>query len=608
VLVILGALIAAAALAAYGYLRRERLGRAGLGFAALRWVAIACLVLLVFDPPWAGTAAALPPTVLLDRSLSMGVRGGRWEQARDSAAALAGTAGRVLGFGRTVGPMADSLPGDGSTMLRDALVTARAIGGPIWVVTDGEITDAAALPAGALDGVRLVVLPRDSVPGAAVVGLRTPTMVRAGDSIAVAVTLATWGRIAADSARVEIDIDGRRALVRSVALPPSPATLQRRLPVPSSALRTGDHVIEARIAVTGDAEPADDARVRIVTVTAAPPLVVIVDPASWEGRFLFETVQDVAGMPTRGFARVGFGRWIDLAASRPVTADGVRAAAAGSALLVVHGSADITRGLSRAGPVWEWGVGGRGEQVLPGDWYVVDQVPPSGLLAALARVEWDSVPPLASLQASPSDTGQAVLLARRGRRGEPRAVVVGAVERGRPTLRTLASGFSRWSLRGGASREALRALVAAGADWLLASAGPEARSPLDADREVTRGTPVSFRWRGAAVPDSLHVTVMSGQDERDLVLRFDATGRAGLLLPVGVHAWSTPGLGASGTVAVEGYSEEFPPGPVTVASVESAPPRASGPPSRVRDHWWMYLLVLVALVGEWAWRQRRGLP
>jgi len=602
----LAALAAAAALAGYSYLRRERLGGAGLAFAVLRWFAIAVLVLLVFDPPWPGPSAPQPAVVLLDRSLSLGVQGGHWREARDTAAALAGPGGRVLGFGRTVGPMADSLPQDGSTMLRDALTTARAIGGPIWVVTDGEIADGAALPAGALEGVRVLVLPRDTAPGAAVTGMQVANVVRAGDSIPIVLTLATWGGIVGDSLRLEVEIDDRPILARTVALPPPPATMQRTLRAPSSGLEPGDHVIALRIAVPGDAERADDVRLRVVSVTAAPPVVVVADPASWDGRSVFETVEAVAGMPTRGFARVGFGRWIELGTSQPVSAEAVRAAAAASALLVVHGSAEIVRGLSRTGPVWEWALDDRGAQELAGDWYVLGEVPPSELSAPLARVEWDSVPPLTRLHASPADTGRAVLLARLGRRGQPRAVVVGAVERDRRVLRTLGSGFYRWSLRGGAGREALRSLVAAGTDWLLASSGPEARSPLVVDRDVTRGTPVNFRWRAAEVPDSLPITLTSGVDRREIVLRFDATGGAGLLLPVGVHRWSAPGLGAAGTVAVEPYSEEFPPAPVSIAAGGTA--ESPGVPSRLRDRWWLYLLVVVVLVGEWAWRQRRGLP
>ncbi|MBE0592059.1 MAG: hypothetical protein IH616_06635, partial [Gemmatimonadales bacterium] len=473
---------------------------------------------------------------------------------------------------------------------------------------DGEVADAAALPRSSLDGVRFVVLPRDSVPGAAVTGFRAAPAVHAGDSIPIAVTLATWGGIAADSARIEIDVDGRRTVVRTVALPPPPATLQRSLQVPSAGLRAGDHVIDLRIAVTGDAEPGDNARVRVVSVTAAPPLVVVIDPASWEGRFLFETFQAVAGVPTRGFARIGNGRWIDLATSRAVPSEEVRAAAVASALLVVHGSGNAVGLASRRGPVWEWTVTDTGEQTLAGDWYVLDELPASRLLAALARVEWDSVPPLTSLQSSPADTGQAVLVARLGRRGQPRSVVVSAVDGGRRVLRTLGTGFYRWSLRGGASREALRALVAAGTDWLLASAGLDARAPLEVDREVTRDTPVSFRWGGAPVPDSLPVTVESDGVERRFVLRFDATGRADLALPVGVHRWSVPEPPVSGIVAVEAYSDELPPAPVTVPRVESAGRRPPGAPSHVRDRWWMYVVVLIALIGEWAWRQRRGLP
>ena len=605
--VVSGALIGAAALAAYAYLRRERLGRAGWGLAALRWATIAGLVLLAMNPPWPGAGQARPPLVLLDRSLSFGVRGGRWTEARDSAAALAGADGRVLGFGATTGPVTDSEPGDGTTRLRDALATARAVGGPVVVVTDGEVADAAALPPGALDGVRLVVLRRDSAPGAAATGFRVPPLVHLGDTVPMVATIATWGGLPADSARLEVEFDGRRAVVQTVALPTSPATLQRTLAVPTAGLRPGDHVVALRIAVDGDPESQDDVRMRVITLAAAAPLVVIANPASWEGRFLFETFRAVAGVPTRGFARIGREAWLDLATSRGVTPDEVRRAAAQSALLVIHSPAEIVLGGTRT-PLWHWRAAGVGEAVVPGDWYVDREPAPSPLQRALARVEWDSVPPLTGVPPSPTDTGEVVLSARRGRRGQSRAVVVSGVEDGRRVLRTLATGFYRWALRGGASREAMRALVAGGTDWLLASSGPDARALLVADRDVPRGTPVSFRWSGGGAPDSLQITVTSGTEQRAAVLHFDAAGGADVRLPVGAHAWAAPTLGTSGTVAVEPYSAEFPPAPVTVAAATPPVGSSSGVPSRVRDRWWVYALVLLLLVGEWAWRQRRGLP
>ena len=76
----------AAALAAFTYLRLERTGRRGwvpLACRAVAWGALGLLLLNV-SCPIAGTVRR--PLVLLDASLSLTAPGGRWREARDSAA------------------------------------------------------------------------------------------------------------------------------------------------------------------------------------------------------------------------------------------------------------------------------------------------------------------------------------------------------------------------------------------------------------------------------------------------------------------------------------------------------------------------------------------
>ena len=64
--------------------------RVTLGFAALRAAALGALVLLVWNPTAARVeAGGASPLVLLDASLSMAGHGGRWQEALDTARALA---------------------------------------------------------------------------------------------------------------------------------------------------------------------------------------------------------------------------------------------------------------------------------------------------------------------------------------------------------------------------------------------------------------------------------------------------------------------------------------------------------------------------------------
>jgi hypothetical protein len=598
-------LVLAAALAAYVYVIRERLGPAGAGFAALRVAAVGLLLLLLANAPWPGRTPGLPATVLVDRSLSMGAPGGHWRAALDSARAIAGREGTILGFGSGVGPLVDSVPASGDSRLAEALVVARAAGGPVHVVTDGEIADAAMLDSSAVAGVSVVILPRDTVPGVALVHTSMPTMIRRGDTVDVTVGLATWGAITAESSLVDVMIDGRRMITRSVALPQAPARVTRNISVPSAGVAAGDRVVEVRHRTEGDVNPEDDVRTRIVTVTVDPPITLIADPAGWDARYLYEVLMSVGGVPVQGFMRVTDERWVDMRSGEPMAAERVVRAARTAALLVVAGSDAVVREQARRGALWRWGDPAEGVQ---GDWYVSAAVPPSPMTAALTRVGWDSLPPLTTLGTSTPGAGDAILAARMGRRGAQHAVVVAMESGGTRSLETRAAGFHRWGLRGGAGDEALRTLLAAGIDWLLRSNRADAVSPLTATRSVPQSTPVNFRWHGGEIRDSLRITVSTDSTRTDTVLRFGPDGIARLALPQGVYRWAAADVGARGTVAVEPYSDEFPPQPVWTPGPSLPVDDAGGPRGYPRDRWWIFLLVVVALAAEWAWRQRRGLP
>ncbi|MDH3456231.1 MAG: hypothetical protein OER90_05265, partial [Gemmatimonadota bacterium] len=83
----------AAVLALFVYLGRERLGREGLGLAALRTVGLSALVLLVLNPGCAQSGQRGAPVVLLDVSLSMGSDVHQWQTAVDTSGILAGSNG-----------------------------------------------------------------------------------------------------------------------------------------------------------------------------------------------------------------------------------------------------------------------------------------------------------------------------------------------------------------------------------------------------------------------------------------------------------------------------------------------------------------------------------
>jgi hypothetical protein len=74
-----------------------------------------------------------------------------------------------------------------------------------------------------------------------------------------------------------------------------------------------------------------------------------------------------------------------------------------------------------------------------------------------------------------------------------------------------------------------------------------------------------------------------------------------------VYRWRAADGPERGLVVVEEYSDEWRPATPTLASQ----PGAVGDERRevgARDRWWLYVLALGALVAEWAWRRREGLP
>ncbi|HEX4574960.1 MAG TPA: hypothetical protein VH158_07500, partial [Gemmatimonadales bacterium] len=200
------------------------------------------------------------------------------------------------------------------------------------------------------------------------------------------------------------------------------------------------------------------------------------------------------------------------------------------------------------------------------------------------------------------------------RRGAPRPVVVLSEQGGSRRAAITAGGLYRWAFRGGANAEAYRALVAALTDWLLASAAATSDEVVPAAREVPNGMPVAWRWTGVGAPRPVALELVGPGGARVDTLRFDVDGRAELRLPAGVYRYAPGALGraprgvrAAGLVAVDTYSDEWPPSPPVLA------PQAGAPAARhvsvgLRERWWLFVVAVAAFAAEWAGRRVLGLP
>jgi len=586
----------AAALAALTYRRFEALSARAWLPMALRAVAWGALGVLILNPGCAGPADRRPPVVLLDGSLSMTSIPGRWPLALDTARAL----GDVRWFG-DARPASDSLPDRGQSDLAPALAASAASGRRVVVVTDGELGDAAEIPADLLTSSGIVVLPRPGIRDLAVGQVTAPRRITAGDSFTVSVEVRLAGEGPPDSAVVELSLGGR-LLGRRAGLVAAGASVPVTFRVGSRGIPPGSHLIRAALVGAGDAEPRDDARLVALAISATPGIVLLADPGDWDSKFLYRTLRGVADLPVKGYVRVDRDRWRNMDDLKEVPDAAVRSAARGADILVLRGLEGGIAADTRARGILRWppGVAEGG-----GDWYL-SPVPGSPVAMAFFGAVADSLPPASGTIALTPAAGDWVgATAQLGRRGSARPVFVGHQEGRRRTVTVGIEGLWRWVFRGGPSAEAYRATFAAAVSWLLAapdSAGASARLVRPV---VEQGMPFVFQRTTDALTQ-LPIAIEGPTGPRADTLRFGGDGLASLWLPPGSYRFLLGGRSGAIAGAVDVWSREWIRGPAVVTA-RPLPAAESGARRSIRDLPWLYLLLLASLAGEWVARRRLGL-
>jgi hypothetical protein len=590
--------------AAFTYLGLERLGRRAWVALLCRGVAWTALGLLLLNLSCPVRGAPRRPLVLLDASLSLGAAGGHWREARDSAVRWGEL--RTFGDERLT---TDTTPVRGRSLLAPALLAASASDRPVVIVTDGEIEDRREIPADILARTGVRLFPRNPRPDLAISRVSGPSRVSAGDSVPIEVLVQAVAGNNSDTVSVEVLAGATRLARRTVRLS-GPAGGRARIMVPSAGLSAGDHLLRVTLARNVDAEPRTDTRLQLVTVAATPGAVFLAGPADWDSRFLYRTLRDVSQLPVRGYVRLEGNRWRSMTDLRPVPADQVRRAARRADLLVLKGGVgDLAQGSSARG-IWRWPSGEGGETQVPGDWYLTagDDSPVAG---AFLGQPVDSFPP--AIQLTPMEAGPrdwVALYAQLGRRGPRRPVAFGQQEGRVRQVTVAADGLWRWPFRGGSSEQSYRSWVAATASWLLGGIDSARGVARPVQPVVANGRPVVFEWVGAGSATPLGI-VWSGaalgdanQEQVD-TLHFDGDGRATVWLAPGEYRYRL-GRGGAGTVAVEQYSDELLPRPVSLLAHEArvAPPSGR---TAARDWLWLFGICLLGLSGEWLARRRLGL-
>jgi hypothetical protein len=591
--------IAAFALAAFTYLGVERLGRRGWVPLVCRGVAWSALGLLLINVSCPVAGAPRRSLVLLDASLSMGAAGGRWQEARDSAASW----GEVRLFGDER-PGGDSSATRGRSLLAPALLAASASDRPLIVVTDGEVEDQRDIPSDLLARSTIRVFPRRVPPDVAITRVTGPARVSAGDSISLEIEVERVGGASPDTVPLEVLLAARRLARRTVKLGGGGGG-RTRIALSSSSLGAGDQLLRVTLPQGGGSEQRTDTRLHLVRVTETPGVVFLASPADWDSRFLYRTLREVAQLPVRGYVRLEANRWRTMGDLRPVSVDVVRRAARRADLLILKGGVGGYADGSEARGILRWPSGESGETQLPGDWYL-SQSDASPLAGAFLGQPVDSFPPAIALTAIQPSAGEWVALhAQLGRRGPQRPAIIGRQD-GRVRRVTVAvEGLWRWPFRGGSSEQSYRSWVAATASWLLASTDPSEGVARPIQAVVPNGRPIIFEWLGAGPPVAQPVVWSSRAGQTSDTLEFGGDGRATVWLPAGEYRYRLGG-GASGLAAVEQYSEELLPRPVVLEARAGRNTR-SGARSTARDWLWLFALCVLALSGEWLARRRLGL-
>src|SRR5262249_26101869 len=140
----------------------------------------------------------------------------------------------------------------------------------------------------------------------------------------------------ADSVTIEASLGGKRLASRRLRL--NGGSGRGRLVLGSAAIGPGEHVLHLALVGANDAEPRTDVRLHVIAVAPTPGVVLLANPADWDGRFLYRTLREVAQLPVRGFARIDPQHWRSMADLSVVSDATVRQAARRADLLIQMGS------------------------------------------------------------------------------------------------------------------------------------------------------------------------------------------------------------------------------------------------------------------------------
>jgi hypothetical protein len=528
-------------------------------------------------------------------------------------------------------------PTEPRSLLAQALQRAAEAGvGRVRVLSDLRVEDQVAMRS-AIETLPIEVeLERfgTDVVNAGISAFDVPDLAQAEGSVTAEVEFHASG---ADSLTVQIFEEGQPVAEARVAAPSAGLRSRVRLDLPTP-LASGRVRYTASVSVEGDGFPSDDDAVRYASVGHQEGALVLISLLpDWEPRHVLPVLEEVTGLPTLGYLRVGPDRFLPMGRTpdrgAPVDSASVGRAAAEAALLVLHGfgaGADAwARALvsrpgrkvlfpaDREGAEW---AGVPSGDPRDGEWYASADVPTSPIAGALSGATLQGLPPLSNvlLPDDPASVRSALLVQLRGAGAPEVALHLDDRENGRVAV-ALASGFWRWSARE-AGHEAYRRVWSGVAGWLLADQSVAASEMRPSRWVVERGEPVTWNLPPDSAAVRLVVTPGGAEAPTAGAPLVDTTvvGGGALAtrpLPPGTYAYrvesetgDTVGEGRFDVAAATAEMASAVAQPTEVgAGPEGGAAGIERPGRPLRTEPWPYLLVIGLLCVEWIGRRRIGL-
>ena len=357
----------------------------------------------------------------------------------------------------------------------------------------------------------------------------------------------------------------------------------------------------------------------------------------WEPRFLLPVLSEVSGLSFEGFLSLGDDQFLSMndieGDESIVTESRVKRAVAASRILIVHGlagdspdwvvdaldnSSSTIAFIEDGTAASKMGVSTQ-QSIVEGEWYLESSLNPSPLASTLSGIDLTSLAPLNAVlpMLDPNSYLRPIEFRRNGLGQIQAPLILNESDDSKQAL-VLASGFWRWSSRGGNSREVYRRLWSGVLGWLMASEVASNRRLVEPEVRVWSENDQS-RWSAWGLANnSIHLMIYKDeklvQDTTVIVnpeSQFFING-----FGLGSYSYRADDINSgdllgSGRFKVENHSLEWFRVPRDLVDIYSDLPSStaigSGFSRPLHTYIIPYLLIIIFLSIEWIGRRQRGL-